>query len=70
MRKLGLVDACNYITLRDDGYLEYESIFAKEFDGDLKLLLSCVEDNIINDATINWPAVERDYRISEKMRDK
>ena len=57
-----LDDACDYITLREDGGILVESIFEKEFDGNYKILISCVEDNIINDVSIDWPAVETDYR--------
>lgn len=62
MEKYDLNDACDYITLRSDGAIEYESIFSRHFKGNFKLLLSCIEDNITDDETIDWPAVERDYR--------
>ena len=57
-----LGDAPEYIYLQD-GKIVHQSIFEKNFDGDLKLLLSCVADNIYdyydgaNREYIDWSLV-------------
>ena len=66
--KVKLDDAHKYITLRDDGVLVCESVFKRDFAGNFKLLMSCIEDNIFDDATIDWSAVERDYKESLKQK--
>ena len=63
-RMFDLDDACNHITLRSDGCISVESVFKKGFDGDYKLLISCVEDNA--NGIIDWPAVETDYRAQNR----
>ena len=63
-RMFDLDDACNHITLRSDGCISVESAFKKGFDGDYKLLISCVEDNA--NGIIDWPAVETDYRAQNR----
>ena len=74
-----LDDAPEYIYLTDSGSIVHQSIFEKNFDGDLKLLLSCVEDNIVasgdrwhegdNDEPINWNGVFADYRAALELSD-
>lgn len=66
-------DAHNYITLRNDGTIKCKSVFRRNFTGDswdFYSLMSCVEDNIIDDVTIDWPAVERDYRAFKSLTKK
>ena len=70
-------DAPEYIYLNSSSSIVHQSIFDKGFDGDLKLLLSCVEVNIVasddrwhegdNDESINWYRVFADYRAALEM---
>lgn len=59
----------------NSGKIVYDSIFAKEFDGDLKLLLDCIEDNIVEGINnpdmiyterINYYQVIKDYHKENK----
>lgn len=54
-----------YIYLRD-GTIVYESRFEKNFCGDLKFLLDCIEDNIYlnenEDERINFNQAKKDYQ--------
>jgi len=53
-----------YIWMRD-GKIVYDSIFKKEFEGNLNLLLSCIEDNIYeDDCNINYHQSVMDYKAS------
>lgn len=79
-------DADNYYTLErapeyiylQNGAIVHQSIFDKNFDGNLKLLLSVVEDNIIDYATmdthgyigekIDWSMVFDDYYTAIEAR--
>lgn len=65
--------APDYITLNLQGQIVHESIFDKNFDGDLDLLLDCAEDNIYGDGSgewINWEAVFDDYQTALKAKEK
>ena len=62
IQMFNLDDACNHITLRDDGYISVETAFKKGFKGDYLILITCVEDNA--NGIIDWPAVETAYRRS------
>ena len=54
-----------YIWMRD-GKIVYDSIFKKEFEGNLNLLLSCIEDNIYeDDCNINYHQAVMDYKVSQ-----
>lgn len=53
------------IYINSKGQLVYESILEKSFDGDLKLLLSCCENNIITgdvEEYINFNKAIEDYK--------
>lgn len=65
---MNIEDASDHICLTSTGALKYESIFERDFKGDFSLLMSCIEDNVINDSTIDWPSVEKDYIEAVKMR--
>ena len=58
MKPFTIEDAEDYIYLDKQGSIVVESVFAKGFKGDLKLLLSCVEEHIVCDKlgneSINW----------------
>ena len=56
---MNLDDADRYIYMKG-GTLVYESVFEKQFTGDFKRLLNCVEDSIFDDK-IDWNLVKRDY---------
>jgi len=65
-----LEDAVNFICLNQQGQIVVESIFQKHFSGNMKLLLSCIEDNILlndyNEEYIDWSMVIDDYEESFK----
>ena len=42
------------------GTIVYQSVFEKQFTGDFKRLLNCVEDSIFDDK-IDWTLAKRDY---------
>lgn len=69
-----LEDAPEYIYLQD-GKIVHESIFNKHFDGNLELLLSCVENNIVDDfyegeigEYIDWSMIFDDYKAAMEMK--
>ena len=75
-KKFILEDADHFITLNQDGGIVIETIFEKNFDGDLKLLLSCIEDNIVDGSIdegdadmIGWSVAFDDYRAAMEERE-
>ena len=51
----------------DNGVINYESRFGREFNGDLKLLLSCVEGNVYEDGKDEeWAEEHIDYKKTIK----
>jgi len=65
--KLQLEDAPEYIYLKADGNLACESIFGNNFDGNLDLLVSIVEDNIydyVDGERIDWSRVYPEYNMA------
>jgi len=70
MAKSTLYDAPDYISMNAKGQIVIEPVFEKSFDGDMRLLLSCIEDNILPDDEgagehIDWSMVFDDYRESD-----
>lgn len=56
-----------YIKIHIDNYgsIVCDSVFEREFEGDIDLLIACIEDNIYEDdngyEVIDWELVFRDY---------
>ena len=73
-KKFTLEEAPKHIHVRRSGKIDCNSLFSKGFDGDMKLLMSCVENNIYVEIghiyeSIDWSMVLCDYEAMMEERE-
>ena len=59
-----------YVWMNNKGQIVIGSKFDREFMGNKKLLLACLEDHINHDYTINYYDAIHDYYINGEITDR